>query len=169
MNWIRSLREKADLTQTALARAGGSSQPAIAAYEADRKSPTVSTLQRLAESVGLVAAVEYHPPMTREERRSLLVHGAIAARLREDHERILALGRRNLARMIERAGTPTPQMLREWDVLLDRPLNVLLPLLTDPDPWARELRHVTPFAGVLSAAERAQVYGRFRAADRDAL
>jgi hypothetical protein len=37
----------------------------------------------------------------------------------------------------------------------------LLPLLTDPDPWARELRHVTPFAGVLSAAERAEVYRAF--------
>jgi hypothetical protein len=34
-------------------------------------------------------------------------------------------------------------------------------LLTDHDPWARELRHVTPFGGVLSAAERAEVYRAF--------
>jgi hypothetical protein len=51
--------------------------------------------------------------------------------------------------------------LREWGVLLERPLEALLPLLTDPDPWARELRHVTPFAGVLTAAERAEVYRGF--------
>jgi hypothetical protein len=31
-------------------------------------------------------------------------------------------------------------------------------VLTDPAPWARELRHVTPSAGVLPAAERAHIY-----------
>ena len=165
-NWIRNLRKKAELTQSALARAGGSSQPTIAAYEADRKSPTVNTLRRLAKSVGLDADVYYHPALTREERRSLALHDAIAARLRADPERVVALARRNLARMIDRAGAPTPQSLREWDVLLDRPLAELLPLLTDREPWARELRHVTPFAGVLSAADRARVYARFGKPDR---
>ena len=60
------------------------------------------------------------------------------------------------------------QLLREWDVILDRPLAALLPVLTDPGEWSRELRHVTPFAGVLSAAERAAVYRAFAAAERDA-
>ena len=158
MNCIRTLRDKAALTQAALARAGGTSQPTIAAYEADRKSPTLGTVQRLAKAVGLEAVVAYYPPLTREERRSLELHRAIAARLRADPELVLAQARRNLGRMIGNADDP-PQPLREWGVLLDRPLEVLLPLLTAPDPWARELRHVTPFAGVLSAAERAAVYG----------
>lgn len=165
MNWIRTLREKAELTQAALAHAGGSSQPTIAAYEAGRKSPTVGTLQRLARAVGLVAAVAYHPPLTREERRSLALHRAIAVQLRSHPERVLAQARRNLRRMLAQSAAPI-QSLREWDVLLDRPLELLLPLLTDPDPWATELRHVTPFAGVLSARERAEVYGGFGAADR---
>jgi len=39
-------------------------------------------------------------------------------------------------------------------------------LLTDQDPWARELRHVTPFAGVLSAAERVEAYRAFANAER---
>ena len=157
MNPIRHLRERAALTQAALARAGGTSQPAIAAYEAGDKSPTLTTLERLAKAVGLEATVDFVPPITREERRSLALHRAIAARLAQDPERVLAQARRTLARMTAAAPMPSV-LLREWGVLLDRPLPALLPVLTDPRPWARELRHVTPFAGVLSAAERAEVY-----------
>jgi hypothetical protein len=40
-------------------------------------------------------------------------------------------------------------------------LEALLPVLTDPSPWARELRHVTPFAGLLGARERAAVIRGF--------
>lgn len=167
MNWIRALRDRAALTQAELARAGGSSQPAIAAYEAARKSPTVGTVERLARAVGLDASVVYHPPMTREERRSLELHRAIAVRLRAEPARVRALAKRNLARMRTRVGSPS-QALREWGVLLDRPANALIPLLTASDPWARELRHVTPFAGVLTAAERAECYRRFRSALDDA-
>ena len=165
MNWIRSLREAAALTQAALAHAGGTSQPTVAAYETGRKSPTVSTVRRLARALGLDATVTYHPPLTREERRSIDLHRAIAARLRADPERVLAGARRNLARMIARTGASS-QPLREWGVLLDRPVQALVPLLTDPDPWARELRHVTPFAGVLSAGDRAQAYRTFAEVER---
>jgi hypothetical protein len=38
---------------------------------------------------------------------------------------------------------------------------VLRPFLTDPSPWVRELRQVTPFAGVLSASERRRVFAAF--------
>lgn len=151
------LRERAVLTQAALARAGGTSQPAIAAYEAGDKSPTLTTLERLAAAVGLETTVDFVPPLTREERRSLALHHAIAVRLAREPDRVLAQARRTLARMIAAAPMPSP-LLREWDVLLDRPFAALLPVLTDPRPWARELRHVTPFAGVLSTAERAAVY-----------
>ena len=164
---MRTLRERAALTQAALAHAGGTSQPTVAAYEAGRKSPTLSTVRRLARAIGLDAAVTYYPPLTREERRSLDLHRAIAARLRDDPERVLAQARGNVARMMARADASS-QPLREWGVLLDRPVQALLPLLTDPDPWARELRHVTPFAGVLSAAERAEVYRAFADDERQA-
>ena len=167
MNWIKILRSQVALTQSAFARAGGSSQPTIAAYEAGRKSPTVGTLERLARSVGLVATVQYHPPMTREDRRSVELHRAIAVRLRAAPAEVLAQARRNLARMVAGAILPS-QPLREWAVLLDRPLDSLLPILTDGDPWARELRHQTPFAGVLSAAERAAVYRTFGDTERAA-
>ncbi len=160
MSIIQRLRQAAGLTQAALAEAGGTSQPAIAAYEAGRKSPTMSTLARLARAAGLEAAVEFYPPLTREDRRSIRLHRAIATRLTEEPDRVLAQARHALTHMIERQNG-VPQPLREWEVLLDRPLSALLALLIDPDPWARELRHVTPFAGVLTAAERAEVYRRF--------
>ncbi len=160
MNPIRELREKAKITQAALARAGGTSQPTVAAYEAGRKSPTVGTVQRLARAVGLHAAMEYYPPLTREERRSLHLHRAIANRLTLDPEPVLAQARRCLTGMVVRAGASS-QLLREWEVVLDRPLPALLATMIAQDPWARELRHVTPFAGILSAAERADVYRAF--------
>lgn len=37
----------------------------------------------------------------------------------------------------------------------------LLLVLADPSEWARELRHVSPFGGVLSARERLAVYRAF--------
>ena len=157
MEPIRALRERAALTQQSLARAGGTSQPTIAAYEAGRKSPTVHTLQRLAAAVGLHATIEYSAPLTREERRSLALHRAIARRLADDPAAVIAQARRNLARMRRRHGHAT-NLLREWNVILDRPVPALAALLTSTAEWVRELRHVTPFAGVLSAAERAGVY-----------
>jgi hypothetical protein len=124
-------------------------------------------VQRLAKAAGLEAEVVYHRPLTREDRRSIQLHRAITARLTENPKRVLALARRNLARMRAHPGHAT-QLLREWDVLLDRPLPALLPLLTDPGEWARELRHVTPFSDVLSTAERSAVYRAFADAERRA-
>ena len=43
------------------------------------------------------------------------------------------------------------QLFDEWGVLLKRSIPELIPVLTDAGARARELRQVTPFAGVLSA------------------
>lgn len=165
MSVIHSLRRLAGMTQAALARAGGTSQPTVAAYEAGRKSPTLGTVERLARGAGLEASVVFHPPMTREERRSLFLHRAIAARVEQDAPAVLDRARRNLARM-QAVASSRSQPLREWSVLLDRPLPALLEVLVDPAPWARELRHVTPFAGVLTAAERTAMLRAFAESER---
>ena len=167
MSVIRSLRRAAGMTQTELAKAGGTSQPTIAAYEAATKSPTVGTVERLARGVGLEAHVSFHPPLTREDRRSLAIHAAIALKLQSDPGPVLQQARQTLARM-RAVASPDAQPIREWEVLLARPLPALLEILLDPSPWARELRHVTPFAGVLSAAERRQALAVFAAAERGA-
>ena len=165
MDPIRALRERASLTQASLARAGGTSQPTIAAYEAGRKSPTFDTLQRLAGAVGLEATIAYASPLTREDRRSLALHRAIARRIADDPATVLAQARRNLARMRSRRAQAV-LLLREWAVILERPVEALAAVLADPGEWARELRQVTPFAGVLTPRERAAVYHAFSRGER---
>lgn len=49
---IRLVRRRQGLTQAALARAAGTSQPVISAYEAGRRDPTYSTLRRLVAAAG---------------------------------------------------------------------------------------------------------------------
>ena len=164
MNEVRRLRAVAAVTQAALAGAAGTSQPTVAAYEGGHRSPTVVMLRRLAESVGVTMAIEFHRGLTREERRSLFLHRAIAERLASDPEPVLSGARATLGRMQQRASRAAP-LLDEWSQLLQRPTAELIEVLVDPAPHARELRHVTPFAGVFSAAERAAIYRAFARED----
>ncbi len=161
MNPIRLLRDLTSLTQAGLAEVAGTSQPTIAAYEAGRKSPTLRTLRRLAEAAGLEASVAFHRPMTREERRSLHLHRAIARHLERDPKAVLARAQATLS-LMRKNHPEAEQLFREWAVLLDRPLPELVHAIIDPSSWGRELRHVTPFAGVLSAEERTDMYRSFR-------
>jgi transcriptional regulator with XRE-family HTH domain len=166
MNAIRALRARVGLTQEELANLGETSQPTIAAYEAGRKAPTLRTLDRLAKAVGLELAVEFVRPLTREDRRSLALHEAVAERLRESPGPVLEKARRNL-RFLRGKHPHAERLWAEWDVLLDRAPEDLIDVLRDFRPRARELRHVTPFAGVLEPRERADVYRRFQAAEAD--
>lgn len=166
MNPLKNLRQRRGLTQKQLAELGGTSQPTIAAYESGAKSPLWRTLERLARSLGLEAMVEFIPRLTREDRRSLALHRAIARRLEQSPEATLARARASLARMANRNPGATP-LLSQWQKLLDRPTEEIVNVLIDPRPDARELRQVTPFAGVLSAAERTAVLREF-ASDEEA-
>ncbi len=153
------------VTQAHLARAAGTSQPTLVAYERGQKSPTWRTIERLAHALGFEPHLVFVPPLTREDRRSLALHAAIGERLQAEPDAVLARASEALARM--RVLHPGAEaLLDEWRVLLRRPLPALLPVLRDPSPWARELRQVTPFAGVLTAGERARVYRAFADEER---
>jgi transcriptional regulator with XRE-family HTH domain len=165
MNEIRRLRRTVGVTQAALADAAGTSQPTIAAYETGRKSPRLGTVRRLAESVGLAMSVQFHRPLTREDRRSIWLHRSITLRLKERPRWVLQQARKTLKKM-RHANPGARQLLDEWGVLLKRSIPELIPLLTDPGARARELRQVTPFAGVLSAEERAREYRDFAEEER---
>ena len=102
----------------------------------------------------------FHPRMTREDRRSLALHGAIAGKLLEDPEAVLDAARENLARMRSRH-PQADALLSEWADLLERPIPEIVHVLSDPGLRSRELRHVTPFGGVLTARERTEIYRRF--------
>ena len=148
------------MTQTELARVAGTSQPTIAAYESGRKSPTLQTLTRMARATGLEPVVSYVPAMTREDRRSLALHRAIADHLIEEPHQVLSRARRNLALMWDR-NPHAGGLLAEWRAILSRPTDEIVGAMLDPGLRARDLRQVTPFAGVLDAPERAKVYRTF--------
>ena len=155
------------MTQSELADLAGTSQPTIAAYEAGRKSPTLRTLRRMARAAGRDVVVSFVPQLTREDRRSLFLHRAIAAKLRRSPRQVLARARRNLRRMMDRH-PGARALLEEWSRILEsRSVEELVSVMTDPQPFARELRAVTPFAGVLTGAERARVYGEFAQTEAD--
>lgn len=59
---IRSVRRRRGLTQAALARAAGTSQPVISAYEAGRRDPTYRTLRRIVAAGGEDLVVTARPP-----------------------------------------------------------------------------------------------------------
>jgi transcriptional regulator with XRE-family HTH domain len=167
MNPIRGLRDASGTTQRQLAEAAGTSQPTVAAYEAGRKSPTWRTVERLAAAVSYHADLRFVPALTREDRRSLALHRTIAEHLRAEPDLVLSKARASLRRMRSQH-KGAHHLLDEWKVLLRRPVTALLPILVDPDPWARELRHVTPFTGLLSARERREVLLAFAESERQA-
>lgn len=61
---IKEARARAGLTQAALARAAGTSQPTLAAYESGAKSPSVRTLDKIVRAAGisLDVALRAAPP-----------------------------------------------------------------------------------------------------------
>lgn len=120
-----------------------------------------SDLERLASSARA-------PELTRDQRRSLWLHRAIAGRIAEDPERHLRTARRNLGVMM--AAHPRGRaaaQLQEWQKLLAGPIGAVLDVLCSPSPDAADLRQNTPFAGVLTDAERSTVLAAFRSATRD--
>lgn len=161
MNPVCTLRACTGVTQQDLAQKAGTSQPTIAQYESGGKSPSISTLQRLAESLGLELVVSYVPKLTREDHRSLAYHHAIAKVLRQNPRATLQRAKLTLARMHQ--GHPhAARLLDQWQDWLDLPIDELISKILDPSVIARDMRQVTPFAGVLSSRERMRILKRFQ-------
>ena len=99
MNLVRKLRLEAGVTQQVLATTAGTSQSTIAAYESGTKSPTLRTLENLADSQGLEMVTTYMPRLTREDRRSLAFHDAIAKLLLNQPGATISRARSNLERL----------------------------------------------------------------------
>ncbi len=95
----------------------------------------------------------------RIDERSLALHRAVAEKLRAQPE-LIGIARENLARWRGSAGRNLPY-LEEWQRILDGPADELLQLIGQEDEHMTALRQSTPFAGVLSAAERWAIYERF--------
>ncbi|MCO7220401.1 helix-turn-helix domain-containing protein [Klenkia sp. PcliD-1-E] len=93
--------------------------------------------------------------MTRDQVRSMLLAHAVAGHVATDPDGTRAIARANLQRMFEATPRGGARVwLQEWARLLDGPLLDLLATLTSPTLRSRELRQNSPFAGVLTEAER---------------
>lgn len=161
MNAVRSLRVLVRATQHEFARRVGTSQSTVAAYESGTKSPTLKTLSRFATSFGLEANIEFSTPMTREERRSLAFHVAIAEILDRAPESARARAQKNLAKLRE-MHPGARSLLDRWQLWLTLPTDDLKTLMLLTSNAAREMRQVSPFSGLLTANERARILTRFR-------
>lgn len=90
----------------------------------------------------------------RLDERSLALHRAVGVALRLNPS-LLSKVRANLDRWEQTAPGP---WITEWRAELDRPLDALLALLESTDERATRMRQSSPFAGVLSQAERRTIY-----------
>ena len=97
----------------------------------------------------------------REQLLSLWLHHAVAGHLVRDPERVLERARRNLGKLSRLHPAARPY-LEAWRNAIDEGPNAVLALLTSPKPQAIELRQNSPFAGVLSEAERRRVIAAVR-------
>lgn len=96
------------------------------------------------------------------EARSLALHCLIARKIGAEPA-LLGVARRNLEAWLARYGDSPPRALEDWRAILRRPWREVAALITDPGDDAARLRQSSPFAGVLSAAERRRVYEAFGA------
>jgi excisionase family DNA binding protein len=104
--------------------------------------------------------------LTRHQRRSLWLSFAIAGRIVGNPEAARSVARQNLAIMRASARGQAVSWLREWERLLAGSIEDLLIALTSRSPRGRDLRQNSPFAGVLSEAERAEVLASWRDHER---
>lgn len=103
---------------------------------------------------------------SRDERRSMWLNTAVAAKVVSAPDETLAQARKNLDRLI--ANNPRGQVARwlaQWSEVLNGPVERILETLTSPTLWAREMRQNSPFAGVLSEGERNQILNAFKEYD----
>jgi hypothetical protein len=96
------------------------------------------------------------------EARSLAMHTMIAKKIVRDPT-LLEVPRDNLERWRARWSHKPPRWWHEWRQLLDRPWPQIAALITEPSEHAARLRQSSPFAGVLTDAERARIYEAFGA------
>ncbi len=96
------------------------------------------------------------------DARSLAMHCKIAQKISNDPS-LLDKAKANLERWSAKSKDPQPRYLREWEQILKRPWPEIAELITSMSEDATRLRSSSPFAGVLTARERDQIYAAFRA------
>jgi hypothetical protein len=95
------------------------------------------------------------------EARSLALHAAIVRKIERDPS-LLEVAHRNLNRWRAQSSGESPAWVAEWRELLRRPWLELAAILTELSEYGARVRQSSPFAGVLTEAERVRVYEAFQ-------
>ena len=95
----------------------------------------------------------------RLDERSLALHRLIAEKVWADPA-LLDKARDNLRRWQQTEGSPK-LALAEWEQILSGPTDQIAQFLTEESERATRLRQSSPFAGVLTDAERKAIYESF--------
>jgi hypothetical protein len=96
----------------------------------------------------------------RIDERSLAMHRAIADKLRANPS-LIEVARENLHRWSLQNGRSQPYG-DTWRGLLERPIEELLSCMVEENDAMTALRQATPFAGILTPAERWAIYTDFQ-------
>jgi hypothetical protein len=132
-------------------RAGGRQHALEAVFRADRERARNLRPERLVEALDAGG-----DPHLAAELRNRIVHGEIAYGYpglnRAIADEALALIRRwrSLGRIADRYADA-------WEEILERPIADIRKALLADTQWARDLRQNSPFAGLLSEAERLRI------------
>lgn len=94
------------------------------------------------------------------ERRSVAIHAVVVSRL--DDDAVLERARARVQGWLDEGGPVPPPAARAWAALLDGDRAALAAALVRDDEAMRDLRQNTPFAGVLTAAERWRIVREVR-------
>ena len=95
-------------------------------------------------------------PHRLHDERSLAIHAVVAERIRADPS-LLEIPRKRVAEW-QRTCTMNPKYPQAWSELLSGPIERLLAVLVDTGEAAIELRHVSPFAGLVDMATRERIW-----------
>jgi len=165
VNPTKLLRSTVGLSQDAFAVRVGTSQSAIAAYEAGRKQPTWRTLERMAERVGLEAHVWFAPPMGPADCQAYVLHTFVAAELRVTRRQLLRRARVELEwfhRRQNRIRLDHPAKgltIPLWTAVLALPEPELVATILDPGEFGRTLRRESPFTRIVSRTAKLTAAG----------
>ena len=98
---------------------------------------------------------------SRIDERSLAMHRLVAEKLASDPS-LIDLARTNVHRWQASYDVRSPA-LAEWEQILEGSIADILALLVDRSENATRLRQSSPFAGILTEAERKAIYESYSA------
>jgi len=97
----------------------------------------------------------------RLDERSLALHEVVAKKL-SHNPHLLDVAKENLRRW-QAATTSSSPALSEWEAILAGPVGTIALILVERSENATRLRQSSPFAGVLTEAERRAIYESYSA------